>query len=419
MMNGVRFAMLAVSLAVSCLMNGAAAQTFTIAVIPDTQNYVDFNNQTGQGFPFDARDQFFGQMAFLAARAKSAGGDIVFVTAVGDLWQHQSLPIDPVAEAKGLRRAENAFWAPLLGPRRETLTVEIPAVVKGYRLIADKIPFSVVPGNHDFDAVWTDRALADARGATYANAGTLHSGGLSNFISAFSEESVFFKEKAWYVASHDHGADSAQVFAAGGYRVLHIGLQFDPPSASLDWAAQVMARYPGLPTIITTHDFLDARGGRTTDTIADNHAADPDAHTPEMLWDALISRHDQIFMVLSGHRSNAHRSDLNRFGHRVYQLASDYQGRGQSAAEAGRPGVQTGDGWLRLMQFDMSATPRLHVRTYSPHYGKFSTDLPQYADWYRAEIRPGDLDAQFLAESDFVIDMVDFRERFGKPGRGR
>ena len=62
--------------------------TFTIAAIPDTQNYLDYTHQTAEGFPFDANELFLAQMRYVARNLRSQGGDIVFVTALGDVWQH-------------------------------------------------------------------------------------------------------------------------------------------------------------------------------------------------------------------------------------------------------------------------------------------------------------------------------------------
>ena len=73
-----------------------APQRFTIAVIPDTQNYVDFTHQRAEGFAFDARDLMDQQLQFVADNSVSRGGDIVFATAVGDVWQHPIIDIDPV-----------------------------------------------------------------------------------------------------------------------------------------------------------------------------------------------------------------------------------------------------------------------------------------------------------------------------------
>src|SRR5690606_40347259 len=95
-------------------------------------------------------------------------------------------------------------------------------------------------------------------------AGVRHVGGLIGFLSVFSDQSELFRNQPWYVSSHDGGADSAQVFKAGECEFLHIGLQYHAPDASLAWAHEVIARYPGLPTIVTTHDYLhrDAKRNR-------------------------------------------------------------------------------------------------------------------------------------------------------------
>ena len=61
---------------------------FTVAMIPDTQNYVDYRHQKWSGFPIDGVDQFYQQMRWVGENAKSTGGEIVFATHVGDVWQH-------------------------------------------------------------------------------------------------------------------------------------------------------------------------------------------------------------------------------------------------------------------------------------------------------------------------------------------
>jgi hypothetical protein len=128
----------------------------------------------------------------------------------------------------------------------------MPAAVLGFQLIAGRLPFSVVPGNHDYDALWTDPAHPDR--PDLQQDGVRHIGGLTGFQSAFSDQSQFFKGQPWYVASHDGGADSAQVFTSGQCRFLHIGLQYQAPNASLAWAA---AGHQALPR--PADHRLDAR----------------------------------------------------------------------------------------------------------------------------------------------------------------
>lgn len=402
-------------------MAAAPDSSFTIAVIPDTQNYVDYRNQKNEGFPFDANQLFLDQMAYIANHAESAGGDIAFVTALGDVWQHQTLQIDPAHEARGFKRADSPYLDAHLAPTPKVLTVEMPTAMKGYGMIAGKVPFSVVPGNHDYDAMWTDSNHPPRETITsLADLGVLHVGGTSNFTSVFGKDSAFFKDKPWYVDSYENGASSAQLFTAGGYRFLHIGLQFDPPNGTLEWAAGVIARFPGLPTIISTHDYMNGRGERKPGAILDHSIVDPEDNSPQMVWDKFISRHDQIFMILCGHQSGqAFRVDDNASGNKVYQLLSDYQSRRQTAKDAGVPknsiteGV--GDGWMRLMSFDMAAAePRVRVVTYSTHYRKQSREMAEYASWYRPYEQPGMTDDQFQDADDFSFTLPDFRARFDK-----
>src|SRR5262249_2749911 len=111
--------LLGVALTISSVASVAAetgAKRFTIAVVPDTQNYVDYHHQKAAGFPFDASELLLEQMRYIAANAKDAGGDIAFVTAVGDLWQHGSLRMDPAHEARGFKRVDNPYFGKWIEP---------------------------------------------------------------------------------------------------------------------------------------------------------------------------------------------------------------------------------------------------------------------------------------------------------------
>jgi hypothetical protein len=351
---------------------------------------------------------------------RSNGGEIAFVDSVGDVWQHQSVAIDAAHAARGFKRGPNPLVDKFFAPTPKVRLIEMPTARQGFGMIAGKVPFSVVPGNHDYDAMWPDANHPPAANPkSAADVGVMHSSGLDNFRSVFGADTPFFKGKNWYVASHDGGADSAQIFTAGGYRFLHLGLQFDAPNASLAWAAEVIRKYPGLPTIVTMHDYLNTEGERLPNPVIDNHAVDPEDNSPQMIWDKLISQNDQIFLVICGHEhAQAFRSDENQFGHKVAQVLADYQDRHQTAEDAGIKQtplpVGIGDGWMRLMRFQMSGiTPAIHVQTYSTHYEKQSVDTAEYATWYKAEEKPKLTDAQFHAQDDFVIPLDDFRSRFG------
>jgi hypothetical protein len=406
-----------------------SAGTFSIAVLPDTQNMIDYKHQTASGFPIDASELFLGEMGWIAEHARSRGGDVVFAAAVGDVWQHQSIAIDPAHAARGFKAIPNRWFAGELEATPETAAVELPMAREGYQRLAEVgLPFGVAPGNHDHDAMWSDsrfEPVSDARqiDMTPNTLGMLHIGGLDNFRSVFGAQRDFFAGKPWYVASRDGGTSSAQTFAAGGYTFLHIALEMSPSDAVLAWAASVIAAYKGLPTIISTHDYLNAKGERRANPIIDLAAIDPEQHNnAEDLWRKLIAPHDQIFLVLCGHHHGvATRTDPNDSGHAVVQMLADYQDRGQAALDAGAPRVRgapvaIGDGWLRVLTFDTTAAvTTLRVRTYSPHYGAYADELPGYAAWYKAHESPELDDPTFVAKDEFSVRLGDFRARFGAP----
>jgi hypothetical protein len=56
---------LAAWLALAACAATAADRQFTLAVIPDTQNYLDFSDQRASGLSFDAAEIFYEQMAYI------------------------------------------------------------------------------------------------------------------------------------------------------------------------------------------------------------------------------------------------------------------------------------------------------------------------------------------------------------------
>ncbi|MBK7949840.1 MAG: metallophosphoesterase [Deltaproteobacteria bacterium] len=406
---------------------------FEIAMIPDTQNYVDYSHQRAEGFVFDASHLLMEQMRWIASRTVGEGGKIAFVAAVGDVWQHQSLPIAKDHADRGQRAVANPFFAGHFDPTPKTQSVEIPKAIEAYEILADsEIPFGVAPGNHDYDAMWTSsefppntKKARDKLTFSAEDIGILHVGGLDNFRSAFGDDKPFFAGKPWYVASFRGGANSAQLFEAGGYAFLHFALEMQADDEVVAWVESVMKKHPGHPTILSTHDYLDPRGERRANPIIDLDRVDPDHHnSAEELFRKLIAKNDQIFLVLCGHHhGQSFRVDENEQGHEVYQMLADYQDRGQAGLDSGQPldpylrgPTGIGDGWLRILRFETGGVaPRIDVRTYSTHYRRLSSELERYADWYRPHEQPNMSDAEFLAAEEFTVPLVDFRERFGPP----
>jgi len=416
---------------IGCSSNSVSppTNTFTIAVIPDTQNYVDYTRQQSTGFAIDSSELFIQQMKYISDKGLANGGDVVFVSSVGDVWQHLLSDMDPEHLERGIDAVTGAgeAFSALIKPE-ETLTIEIPKSIEGYQYISNAgIPFGVAPGNHDYDAWWIASQIKDSdtldssAGNSADNTTEIHIGGLDAFRTAFGSETAYFRDKPWYVSSFKGGASSAQVFSGGAYQFLHLALEMQPGDDVLNWAQGVINQYAGLPTIVTTHDYLSARGERRPYNQFDLSLADPGFNnSAEILWSKFISRNDQIFLVLCGHQlGQALLVDINDSGHEVYQILADYQGRGQAGLDAGQPleangavaGV--GDGWYREMTFHLTeSNSNITIKTYSTHYHSYSSEMDTYAQWYKKQEQPQMTDMEFFAADEFVIQLRDFNERF-------
>jgi len=404
-----------------------------LAVIPDTQNMLDYENQRREGFALDGVEQFHQQMDTLASWEQRTGRPLAFVVGVGDVWQHQSKVIDEAHEKRSAGAIDNPIFNFPSRVSQRVIDEEIPAAVAGYRkLAAAGIPFGVLPGNHDYDAMWSAAGFPpnlsiprDELERLPEQMGMIHVGGLDNFRSAFGEKGEFFADKPWYVSSYRGGSSSAQVFSAGGYQFLHLALEMQPSDAVVAWALEVIDKHEGMPTIVSTHDYLNTDGVRLPNPILDLAKADPEEHnSAEDLWNELISQRDEIFLVLCGHQhGQGRRVDLNINGYEVHQVLANYQSRGQTTLDAGAtrssrsgrpPGV--GDGWFRLMDFNFAAEqPYVDVKTYSSHYAAYASDLEDYARWYQPQEQPQLSEAAYRARDTFRLALPDFRERFGPP----
>ncbi len=306
-----------------------------------------------------------------------------FVTAIRRLSACRTHRMDPAHAAEGFTRAANAFWDPITAPTPSTRQLEIPLALRGYRLLADRMPFSVVPGNHDYDAMWTHVAQPIATNLTPRTAGPLHVGGLGQLHRRrFRRNRRSSRIAPWYVGAHDDGADSAQIFEAGGYRFLHIGLQFDALKASLAWASSVIAaswlcRRSSRRTTIWTIGAGERRIRWRTITRPTRTRT-----RRKLVWDTLSqpSRSDLSRVVRASYARLQHRSQSRR----TCGPSTDVE-LSEPPANCHRGGTRERR-WHRR-RLDASADVRHErrrpidprARTFSTHYRKFSTEMPEYA----------------------------------------
>jgi len=303
------------------------AVPFTVAVLPDTQNY-------SQSYP----DTFKAQARWVVTN--QAAQNVAFVSHLGDIVQ---------------TGASSTQWANA-DAAMDILDGNLAARPDGV------VPYSAAIGNHDYRTMY-----ARSNGAPF----------YEQYFSA-----TRFRGRSWYVEESGRLGAHAQTFTAGGYRFLHLTFQFEPLDSDLAWAQQMIARYPGLPTIISTHSYLNPNTKTRMATLNGDAGfpGDP-SNTGEHVFQKLVRPNPQIILVMNGHFSGEHhQTSLNSLGQPVHEMVADYQSRANG-----------GDGWMRLLEFD-TAVGEVRVQTYSPKLDQFERD----------------------ADSEFTLGC-DFRGRYGEP----
>lgn len=334
----------------------ALAQSFTVAVVPDTQNYSDIALPQPRG-----AETFDQQMQYLADQ--KGPKNIAFVTFVGDIIQHGDgqfrLPATDTAPARTMDTRQEWDIA------NHAISI----------LSRSGVPFGMVPGNHDYDNYgwWAEDG---GPGASRPLAGG------RAFSFYFGPTSRHFAGKSWYGGATENGLNSFQIFQGDGKPFLHLSLEMDPPPAVLDWAQGVIAAHPNVPVIISTHEWLAPSKAGATDRANGTASlfAGTDHLSPDQIWDRFVRKNPMIFMVLSGHAYTPAvegvslgenlRIDRNDAGLPVYQVLQDFQGN--TVGPDGQAGsANGGGGWLRFMEFDVERK-KIRFYTYSPLLDRYA-----------------------------------------------
>jgi hypothetical protein len=284
----------------------SSAQPFTLMVLPDTQYYAISDSRAAI---FNAQTQWI--------VAQKAALNVAFTTHLGDI-------VDTGTDLNQWSRSSAAL------------------------MILDNggVPYSVIPGNHDRGA--TDFSEYDLHFPPSRFQGSSWYGGyLGDPNDGINDFGVNRKNKNNYV-----------LFSAGGLDFIILNLEWDVPQYAIDWGNAVLARYAQRRAIVTTHGFIDVTGVRRTVQLERS-----EGRSPEYVWQNLISRHCNVFLVLNGHfHGEISRTDSNRCGQPVHQVLQNYQHR-----------TNGGNGWLRYYIFN-PAENRLQAYTYSPTLNQFEND---------------------------------------------
>ena len=98
-------------------------------------------------------------------------------------------------------------------------------------------------------------------------------------------------------------ANAYHIFTVGETKYMVLTLDFGPGTALVKWANDVIEAHPDCNVIVTTHAYLfpDGTHFSTYDYPSPDTSGNKDAHNGDELWDALIRKHENIVMTLSGH----------------------------------------------------------------------------------------------------------------------
>ena len=170
-------------------------------------------------------------------------------------------------------------------------------------------------------------------------------------------------------------------FEAADQKFMVLGLEYGPSDETLAWAKTLISNHnDNHQIILVTHAYMyddDTRlgpGDRWSPK-----KSDPKWNDGEDIWEKLVSRCDNVVMVLSGHVKGDGTGQLvSRSDEEVpvIQMLANYQFLDHG-----------GQGWLRILHFQ-PATGILSVHTYSPWLNESRAEPDQHFDLEIAHLFP-------------------------------
>lgn len=292
-----------------------ALGSITIALLPDTQyysscRYPHLKNQTD--FLFHER----------GAR------NIQAAIALGDLTDH-NLP------------AEWTFFKASLAP------------------LGSGFPIFLTTGNHDLGPHGTANDRSSRFPQYFNQAWAKKTGELKEVLTPGAIDNAFYSVNT------------------GHFKLGVLMLEWSPRQRTVDWANGVLAKYPDHRVMVATHAYLYNDGTRYDyatksasqkwnpleyNTAKGKLKADGN-HDGELLWNALIRKHANVFLVVSGHvlaNGTGFLESRGDAGNSVHQALANFQMLDEG-----------GLGYLRLLEISPDGKT-LHMKTYSPSLKLYS-----------------------------------------------
>jgi hypothetical protein len=193
------------------------------------------------------------------------------------------------------------------------------------------LPYALTPGNHD----------------------GINSGGkevLDNIYAKKTGHYYQLVEKNGGFFNKDSVRNTYHTFTVGEIDYLVIALDFGATDDILTWAGELLNSHPNHRAILLTHGYLNSDGT----TLDSNDYASPDTYvrslnSGEDIWEKLVSKHENIAMIVSGHMHHDTIVVTPRegdAGNTVYQILMDPQSTCKKLGGLGAIGMMyfTADG---------------------------------------------------------------------------
>jgi len=242
------------------------------------------------------------------------------------------------------------------------------------------VPYSVGPGNHDYD--------------------------LSARTSHFNDAAYFGPGSAYALQSHFQDPDplvsrffeagktdnSWCTFNAGGKDWLVFSVEFGPRNEVLAWMDGIAAAHPNHNFILNQHAYLYSDDTRYDwATYGSAQSWNPHGYSAlvssgtsindgQEQWDKLVKKYPNWKFTFNGHVLNdgtGHLASLGDNNNVVHQILANYQMRANG-----------GDGYLRILEF-MADGDTVKVSTYSPYQHAYLTGADQDFTLSMTSLPPG------------------------------
>lgn len=179
-----------------------------------------------------------------------------------------------------------------------------------------KVSYSMVRGNHDNASLYTQYLNYDA------------------YVNQFD---------GVYTSGKNTARSTYKLLDVGVDKYLLVSLDFGPDTRVMKWAEDIIKAHPDRRVIITTHGYLMDQSRRTSKEKGDWVSETDNGYSwGEDLWNQIVRKYENVFMVVCGHCTAnpvAFRNVKGDAGNTVFEVMFNPQGYDMFNRPSGMVGI--------------------------------------------------------------------------------